>query len=371
MHIAPFAVEQWMNETETRCRYNLAETCVHSISLAELQTLSGANADLLAGLYERPMTYGAIEGSHRLRTAIADTYADHDAENVLICHGTIGANDLVWRALVGPGDAVVSIVPTYQQHTAIPESLGAELRPLRLRAQDSYLPDLNALKDLAHGAKVISLVNPNNPTGAVVPAVTLQDIARIAEAERAYVLCDEVYRGTAQAGDGMTPSILDITDHGIATGGLSKAYALAGLRVGWIAGPDEIIAAAMDHRDYTTISVGQLDDHLAAIAIEARAPLLDRARQITRSNLSVLRDWVSETPNVDWIEPTGGTVTLLRIPAAQDSYAFCRALLEDTGVLLTPGAAFEEEGTVRIGFANKPEALSAGLKHLAGFIRGA
>ncbi|MEM9437949.1 MAG: aminotransferase class I/II-fold pyridoxal phosphate-dependent enzyme [Pseudomonadota bacterium] len=368
MHITPFAVEQWMNETETRCIHNLAETCVHSISLSELRELCGVNGGLLDGLESQPLTYGAIEGSERLRNAIAATYADHDPARVLTTHGTIGANDLVWRALAGPGDKVVSIVPTYQQHTAIPASLRAEVVELRLRAAETYLPDLDALKRLARGAKVISLVNPNNPTGALVPEEMLRGIVEIAVTEGAYVLCDEVYRGTGQSSDGLTASIVDLYDKGIATGGLSKAYALAGLRVGWIAGPQDVLAAAMQHRDYTTISVGVLDEYLAALALEARDALLTRARQITRANLDVLSNWVDQTPEVSWVRPTGGTVTLLSYQARKGSYDFCRALLEETGVLLTPGAAFGEERTLRIGFANKPQALRDGLPKLGSFL---
>ncbi|MEO0486859.1 MAG: aminotransferase class I/II-fold pyridoxal phosphate-dependent enzyme [Pseudomonadota bacterium] len=368
MYITPFAVEQWMNETETRCRHNLAETCVHSISMAELRALAGVNGGLFEGLDDRPLTYGAIEGSERLRTAIAATYAAHDPAQVLTTHGTIGANDLAWRALVGPGDTVVSIVPTYQQHTAIPASLGAEVRELRLRAEDAYLPDTTELAALTKGAKVISLVNPNNPTGAAVPRAMLQDIVEIARREGAYVLSDEVYRGTGQDGDGMTPSIVDLYDRGLATGGLSKAYALAGLRVGWIAGPPEVLEAAMQHRDYTTIAVGVLDEHLAGLALEARDALLDRARRITRANLATLANWVDATPGVSWVRPTAGTVTLLSYDSPIGSYEFCRTLLEDTGVLLTPGAAFGEEGTLRIGFANKPEALAEGLPKLSDFL---
>ncbi|MEM6478804.1 MAG: aminotransferase class I/II-fold pyridoxal phosphate-dependent enzyme [Pseudomonadota bacterium] len=368
MHITPFAVEQWMNNTETRCRHNLAETCVHSISLAELKTLAGVNGGLLDALYEDPLTYGAIEGSERLRAAIAATYEAHEPANILTTHGTIGANDLAWRALADAGDVVVSIVPTYQQHTAIPASLGAEVRELRLMASDAYLPDLDALRKLARGATVISLVNPNNPTGALLPPATLEDIAAVARAEGAYVLCDEVYRGTGQEGSGLTPSIVDVYEKGIATGGLSKAYALAGLRVGWIAGPPDILEAAMRHRDYTTISVGVLDEHLAAIALEARAALLARAREITRANLETLTRWVNTTPQVDWVPPTGGTVTLLGYHAKAGSYELCRALLDETGVLLTPGAAFGEEGKMRIGFANRPQALAEGLPKLGAFL---
>ena len=116
MFIEPFKVEIWMNEWETRCTYNLAETCVASITIEELLSLAGLNESALSELLPMKLTYGDIEGSIRLRTAIAALYETQVIEDITVTHGTIAANMLVHKALVGPNEKVISVVPTYQQH---------------------------------------------------------------------------------------------------------------------------------------------------------------------------------------------------------------------------------------------------------------
>ena len=368
MQIAPFGVEMWMNAHETRCAHNLAETCVASLTVAELLDLAGQN-DGLEALKPMRLTYGAIEGSDRLRSAIAALYDNRTPADVIVTHGTIGANALVYKAMVSAGDRVVSLVPTYQQHTAIPESLGAEVVPLALQEADGWLPDLDRLRQLVTpGTRLIALTNPNNPTGALIPGPMLAEICEIARAAGAWVLADEVYRGTDQSGPGMSPSVADLYDKGIATAGMSKAFALAGLRLGWIVAPAQVLAAVSHHRDYDTISVGMIDDHLATLALEAKDRVLARSRAITRGNLAVLADWVEREPGITWVRPASATVALLRYDLEVPSEVFCLDLLAETGVLLTPGSAFGMEGYVRLGYANHPEVLAAGLPLISAFL---
>lgn len=369
MHIEPFKVEQWMNAWETRCAYNLAETCVASITVEELLHLAGRNHADLSELLPLRLTYGAIEGSDALRSAIAGLYGTALPEHVTVTHGTIAANMLVHKALVSRDDHVIAVVPTYQQHYSIPASIGARVDTLRLRGEDGFLPDLEALNALVTDqTRLIALTNPNNPTGALIPRPMLEEIARIAERAGAYVLCDEVYRGTGQEGDGMSPAMADITPRGISTAGLSKAFSLAGLRTGWIVAAPEVTEAVMIHRDYDTISVGVINDHLGAIALGARDAILARARQITRHNLALLSDWVDAQPRVRWVKPAAGTTAMLRIDGAGPSEPFCIHLLHKTGVMLTPGSAFDMEGYVRIGFANPTDALTTGLEKLGAYL---
>jgi aspartate/methionine/tyrosine aminotransferase len=368
MKIEPFGVEQWMNAYETRCALNLAETCVHSLTIAELLALTGRNDRDLASLLPMQMTYGPIEGSDRLRDAICGLYQRQTRANVVVTHGTIGANHLVHLALVSPGDRVVSIVPTYQQHTAIPASIGAEVVELPLRAEDGWLPDLDNLARLARGARLITLTNPNNPTGALIGRERLERIIAIARAEGAWLLCDEVYRGTEQEGEAITPSAADLYERGISTAGMSKAFALAGLRLGWVAGPPEVIAAVNHHRDYTTISVGQIDDHFAAMALEAAPRVLARSRAIVRTNLAILSDWVAATPGVSFVRPQAGTVAMVAYGRDTPSRQFCLDLLEATGVMFTPGEVFGIEGHVRIGYACATDVLREGLRRAADWL---
>lgn len=370
MKIEPFGVEMWMNAYETTCTLNLAETCVASLTLEELTHLSGRNADVMAEVMGLKMTYGAIEGSERLRDAICSLYQHQTRANIVTTHGTIGANALVYKALVEPGDHVVAVLPTYQQHSAIPKSQGAELSVLQLREADGFSPDLAVLAAMIRpDTKLVALNNPNNPTGALMAREMLEKLIEIVRPSGAYILCDEVYRGTEQAGDGMTAAMVDLYDKGVSTAGMSKAFSLAGLRMGWVAAAPEIIEQVMTHRDYDTISVGMLDDYFATLALEAKDALLARSRQITRANLTVLDAWVEAEPRLTYVKPHAATICLLKYDMDMPSHDLAVDILAQTGVLLTPGSAFDMEGYLRIGFANDTDILRAGLAELTGYLR--
>ena len=370
MFIEPFEVEIWMNEWETRCTYNLAETCVASITINELLALSGRDAGDLSELLSMKLTYGDIEGSDRLRAAISKLYANTAIADITITHGTIAANMLVHKGLVERGDHVVSIIPTYQQHYSIPRSIEANVATLSLEASDGFLPDLDRLRSMVTlETKLIALTNPNNPTGALIERPMLEAIAEVADSVGAYLLCDEVYRGTGQVGDGMVPSIVDIYHRGISTAGMSKVFSLAGLRVGWVVAPKELTEKIMIHRDYDTISVGMINDHFAAIALESASKVLARSQAITRENLAILDSWITNEPRVDWVKPRAGTTAMLKLDIAMSSREFCIDLLEKTGVMLTPGDAFDMEGYVRIGYANEREILEAGLSEMSAYLK--
>jgi len=369
MDIEPFGVEIWMNEYETTCEYNLAETCVYSLTVAELLEFCELPRESLEDILSLKLSYGAIEGSERLRTAIAALYSNQKIENTLVTHGTIGANSLVHQSLLSRGDEVIAVVPSYQQHYSIPESIGARVKLLQLREENRFLPDLAELKSLVTSdTKLIAMTNPNNPTGSLMDRARLEEIVDVASGVGAWVLCDEVYRGTDQTGSGTTCSIADIYEKGISTAGMSKAFSLAGLRLGWIVAPVEIIHKVMIHRDYNTISVGVINDHFAALALENHEALLNRSKMITRRNLAILTKWVDNEPSISWISPASGTTTLLKYDSEIPSREFCVQLLEETGVMFTPGSAMGMEGYVRIGFANPTDVLEQGLKLVSGFL---
>lgn len=369
MKIRPFGVEIWMNEFENHCELNLAETCVASLTIEELLRLSGKNDTVLADLLPMKMTYGAIQGSDRLRVAICTLYTRQTRDNIVVTHGAIGANALVHETLVEPGDHVISVRPTYQQHYSIPESYGAEVEILHLRPENGFLPDLAEFAAMLRPeTKLVVLNNPNNPTGALMEADYLAAFTDIARQSNAYILCDEVYRGTNQTGDGFAPAIADVYEKGISVAGMSKTFSLAGLRLGWIAGPPEVLEAVSIHRDYTTISVGMLDDYFAAMALEAKDKILARSHAITRENLAILDAWVAAEPAISYIKPKAGTTALLKYDFDMSSRDFCIRLLQETGVMFTPGSVMEMEGWLRIGYANSPQILREGLARVSTFL---
>lgn len=369
MKIKEFGVEIWMNDYENTCRYNLAETCVESLTVEQLLEMSGKRDTILDELLPMKLTYGAIEGSDRLRDNIISLYQKQKRDNILITHGAIGANALVHEALVSPGDRVIAVLPTYQQHYSIPESYGADVHIVKLKEENQFLPDLDELRQLAtEGTQLIAINNPNNPTGALMDEAFLEQVVDIARSCGAYLLCDEVYRGTDEEGNGFTASVADLYEKGIGTSSMSKTFSLAGLRLGWLAGPLEVIKAVCIHRDYNTISVGMLDDHFASIALECRDAILERNRHICNSNREMLDAWVAKEPLISYIRPKSGTTALLKYDLDMSSRDFCVGLLEAKGVMFTPGSVLDMEGYVRIGYANNPQVLETGLAKVSEYL---
>jgi aspartate/methionine/tyrosine aminotransferase len=240
---------------------------------------------------------------------------------------------------------------------------------LKLLEENEFLPDLNELRKLVNdNTSLIVLNNPNNPTGSLMDEDFLKQVVEIARSCDAYLLCDEVYRGIDQAGNGFTTSVADLYEKGVSTSSMSKSFSLAGLRLGWLVGPVELLEKVNIHRDYNTISVGLIDDHFAAIALENRDKILARSRSITRENLAMLDAWIANEPLISYIKPKSATVALLKYDLDMSSREFCVKLLESKGVMLTPGSVMDMEGYVRIGFANNPQVMKIGLEKFSEFL---
>lgn len=370
MKIEAFGVEQWMNEWETKCAYNVAETCVESVTVEELLEMADKTPEeMTRDLLPKKLTYGWIEGSIKVRELIAGLYQKQTAANVVITHGCIGANMLVHETLVEPGDHVISVIPTYQQHYSIPESFGANIETLRLKPEHGFLPNLDELRAMVKPqTKLICINNPNNPTGALMDEAMLKEICAIAKSVGAWVLCDEVYRGLTQE-ELYSPSVADLYEKGISTGSMSKVFSLAGLRFGWIAGPQSLIAQVLHHRDYNTISVGMIDEYFAELALTAKDKILQRNRAIVRENLQILDDWVKSEPRASYVKPKAGTTAFVKIDTKLSSHEFCERLVKEKGVMFTPGSALHTEGYVRIGYANNKEVLKKGLALTSEFLK--
>jgi len=369
MKIKDFGVEIWMNLYENNCKYNLAETCVESMTVKELLTLAGNQDEVMNNILNMQMSYGDIEGSDKLISRVRSLYKNIDAKKVAITHGAIGANALTMFSLVEPGDRVISVLPTYQQHYSIPEAYGADVKILQLKPENNFLPDLKELESLVNdNTKLICINNPNNPTGALMDESFLKEIVEIAKSVDAYIICDEVYRGLDHEGSGFTTSIADLYDKGISSGSISKTFSLAGLRIGWLVGPEDFIEQVNKRRDYTTISCGRIDDYLASIALENKDKIIERNHKIVRDNIKILDEWVNNEPKITYVKPKSGTTAFLKYDFDMPSEEFCIKLLECKGVMLVPGTALHTEGFLRIGYAFSPSALKKGLEKLSEFL---
>ena len=370
MKIKPFAVEEWMNAWEVGAKYNIAETCVDSISMNELFELTGEDkTEFLNRLCARRLSYGDIEGLPEFRKGVCGLYKTLNIENIVPTHGASGANHHVFYSLISPGDRVVSIMPTYQQLYSIPESYGADVQILHLSKENNYLPDLEKLRRLVKPkTKMICINNPNNPTGALMSEQMLREIVEIARSADAWILCDEVYRHLSQE-DGWCPSIVDLYEKGISVSSMSKVFSLAGLRLGWIATHDmSVVKSCLSHRDYNLVSCGVFDEMLAAEALKHRDKLLERSRKIVRENLQILDDWVGSETHVSYVKPKAGTTALVYYDLDISSYEFCEEMYKKTGAFVTPGDCFEVPHSMRIGYAYGKQDLIDGLKAISEYI---
>ncbi|KAK0362655.1 hypothetical protein LTR59_011273 [Friedmanniomyces endolithicus] len=388
----PFTVEQWMDKYETTAKYNIAETCCASISVDELVSLS-ENKDVKASdLIDLSAIqhYGEIRGSIPLRNNLSRLYSSKvgtplPPDNILITPGAIAANFLVFYALLKRGDHVNCHYPTYQQLYSVPASLGAEVDLWKSKPENKWLPEFEELEAMIKdNTKLIVLNNPQNPTGQILPKPLLQRIIDLACSKSIPILSDEVYRplfhNITPMDPSFPPSILSMGyKNTIATGSLSKAYSLAGLRVGWLASRNpEIIERCASARDYTTISVSQIDQQIAAFALspETLHSLLGRNIQLAKANLELLdRFVVKHDEYCSWTRPVAGTTAFVKFERegrAVDAKAFCEALQEQTGVMFLPGdVGFGDEwkGYVRIGFVNRTEVVREGLEEVRKFMR--
>ena len=368
MRIDNFKIEEWFNQYSGTAKYDLTSTCIKPFSINELLCL--CKVENPAQILDAQLTYGEIEGSNRLKNAIKTLYTNQKNSNITVTHGAIGANQLIFEALLEKSDDVISIIPTYQQHYSIPKSLGANVKLIYLREESNWLPNLRELENsITKRTKLICLNNPNNPTGSVIPDDMLHRIVEIAQNNNTWILSDEAYRGLNMYGNPYSKSIADIYEKGISVGSMSKTYSLPGLRVGWVCAREDLIGEINKHRQYNTISVSILDDFFSAIALENKERIRARNFKMMQEGYRILNDWLNGEVYIKANLPQSGTTALLRYKKDVSSRLLCKNLQAKTGVALIPGEVFEMEGTVRVGFCTDPQTLSMGLQLFSKYLR--
>lgn len=365
MRVEQFAMERMQSTWENLVDFNLSESGVHPMTPREL--LQDRDLDVVL---DQPLVYTQSNGTRELRAAIAGLYPGSSTEHVQVTNGGSEANYIsVWR-LVEPGDEVVMLVPNYMQTWGLVRAFGGMVREWPLLEDGvarRWRPDLEALATLMTArTRLIIICTPNNPTGATLTSDELDHIGRIAGKHGAWVLSDEVYRG-AELSDQETPSMWGRYDRVIITSGLSKAYGLPGLRIGWIVAAPDFVASTWSYHDYTTIAPGALSDRLARVALDpARRPtILARTRRIVRENLPLIEDWLrAHHPMFTWIAPQAGAIVYVRYNYPINSTELVTRLREEKSLLIVPGDHFGMDGYLRLGFGERPDYLREGLDRL-------
>ena len=365
MRIAPFELERWQSLHEHSVAVNLSDSGAHPLTVAELLGDEAA----VAALGAVRLGYTQTNGSQPLRAGIAALHDGATPDHVLVTTGGIEANFLsVWH-LVEPGDEVVVMQPNYGQIAGLAASLGATVRDWWLTPDweaGQWRASVDALEGLlGPRTRMVCICNPNNPTGAAFDGGWLDAVAARCESVGAWLLADEIYRGSELTDAPRTPTAFGRTERVIVTGSLSKAWGLPGLRLGWAVTTPDLTATLWHHHDYTTITSGALSDALATVALTSprREELMARARAHLVHNLGLCQEWLAATPGFRTILPAAGAMLWCELPGI-DTQALVETLRRDHGVLLVPGEHYRCPGWIRIGFGCEPETLLTGLAAL-------
>ena len=361
MRFVPFELERWQSTWENRVRFNLSESGVHPLTVQELLGIAGASA---LPLLEVRLGYSQSNGTDLLRGRIAALYPGASPEQILVTTGSSEANFLVCWRLVEPGDKVALMLPNYLQTWGLAQNFGAEVRGFQLHPDKAWEPFAEEIRTaIAPGTKLVVVTNPHNPTGHVLSDAARRTILERTAEVGAWLLADEVYQGAELAGK-TTASFWGGYERVIAVNGLSKAYGLPGLRIGWIVAPPALSTEAWARHDYTTIGPSGATDHLAAVALEPRVreKLLERTRRILKANYPVLEGWLKHFGDTfSWQPPQAGAICLVKYRQAVNALELVEKVRAEHSVLLVPGEHFGLPQHIRFGYGEELQHLQEAL----------
>ncbi len=362
MTIEQFRMERYQSMHWHEVDYDLSESGVSPMTIRELLgPAADAEAFLATGL-----GYPLSEGSVETRANVAAWYPGATAEHVTMVNGGSEANLLALWALLEPGDRLAFMVPNYMQGWGLGSFFGRASDRVRLRlTDDGWALDVDQLHDaVTKRTKAVMVCNPNNPTGHVLTEQEMDEIVRAADRVGAWIVADEIYRGAELDTDETTPTFFGRYERVIVTSGLSKAFAMPGLRVGWAVAPPTMIARIWERHDYTTLTPSAVSDRLAAFAMqpEVREAILTRTRFIIRSNYPEFEAWLQRHADVfTWDRPDAGAIAYAKIGLPGKTADLAERIRTERSVLLVPGEMFGLKKGLRFGFGYDIEHTLRGL----------
>ncbi len=361
----PFQMERMMSRHEKDVDYNLSESGVHPVLLRELL---GDDDVRRERLLETDLDYAYANGSPELRELVAGLHGAPGPENVLVTVGAAEANFITTRTLLSPGDEIAIMLPNYMQIWGIARNHGLSIREFHLREEEGWALDVAELNEaVTPNTRLIAVCNPDNPTGHILTEAEMDAVVAAADRSGAWILADEVYRGAERIADEDTPTFYGRYERVIAIGSLSKAYGLPGLRIGWAAGPPDVLEEVWARHEYTTLSATRLSNELAAVALspEVRPRLIARTREYIRNGYPVLEEWMaSHEGTFRLTPPQAAAIAFVRYDLDVGSTELVDRLIEEKGVLVVPGDHFGLDRFLRISFGLPHDYLTAALSRI-------
>jgi hypothetical protein len=362
--IETFEMERMQSTWENIVEFDLSESGVLPVTLREL---SGMGFDLDWAL-DTPLTYSQSNGTPELREALARIYPGSTPDNFEVTNGTSEANYLVALSLLQGNDEMALEVPNYMQLWGVPRSLGAKVNTFRLQQDERWEPNWEEFERAVNArTRLVYVSNPNNPTGSVLSTDAMERIVRRCEQVGAYLLADEVYLG-AEIDGPRTTSFWGMSDRVIVTSGLSKAYGIPGVRIGWIVGPKDLVYECWTQHDSVTICPNKLSDAVARVAVQEqnRDRLYERGRALLQRNRQIFSEWLTELgEGFSYIPPAAGAIAFLRYSSPTRSLELVERIRRNQSTLIVPGIHLGLEGYVRIWLGGKRDYLEEGLRRVA------
>jgi aspartate/methionine/tyrosine aminotransferase len=367
-----FELEVYFSKWEFAAKYNLAGSDGENMTLAELLALASpldrADFDTVS------LGYTETFGAPALRAEIARTYDTVGPEHLLCFAGAEGAIYAAMRVLLHPGDHAIVITPNYQAAETVPLGI-CEVSGVPLDIDRNWDLDVDRLRAaLRPNTKLISINFPNNPTGKIIPRASFDEIVELCRSRGIWLFSDEVYRLIERDPVLRLPQAVDVYERGISLGVMSKAYGLAGLRIGWLACKNRAILVRFErYKHFLSICNSAPSEVLARIALKARERILERNRSVARANLAHLGGLFADYGHLfEWREPDGGYIGFIRYKGAEGVAEFTRRLVEEAGVLFLPSSIYRSElgpvpdDCLRVGFGRShvPAGLAALRKWL-------
>ena len=361
MRLQDFALERFFARWEFSAELLLCASDVEGWPMRELLEL--ADEDGHRRWDELRLGYTESAGDPALRAEIAGLYEHLTADDILVFAGAEEAVFALHNVLLGPGDHAIVVRPAYQSLAEVARAAGAEVTRVELRAQDGWRLDVSEVRaTLRPNTRLILVNEPHNPTGSLSDRATFDRLVELAAESGVRLIVDEVYRFLEFDPADLLPAGADALATGVSIGVMSKSFALAGLRIGWVATRDRTLLERLAaFKDYTTICSSAPSEVLALIALRARDRVLARNRAIIEANLPLLDGFFERWAGTfEWVRPRGASIGFPRLAAEVPIDRLAEDLVRETGVLILPGTVFGDTGNrFRIGFGrtNLPTAL--------------
>ena len=299
---------------------------------------------------------------------MARIYPGTTIENFEVTNGTSEANYLAALSLLQEGDGFALEVPNYMQLWGVPRNMGAKVSTFQLRQEENWEPDWAEFERAVNPqTRLVYVSNPNNPTGSVLSAGAMERIVKRCEEMDAYLLADEVYLG-AEIDCPRTPSFWGMSDRVIVTSGLSKAYGIPGVRIGWIVGPEDLVRECWTQHDSVTICPNKLSDAVARIAVqeENRERLYERGRNLLQRNQRIFSEWVVGLgEGFSYVPPEAGAMAFLKYSSPTPSLELVERIRSNQSTLIVPGIHLGLERYLRIWLGGEKAYLEEGLRRVA------